>query len=133
MPSELDKSHTRESLLKWILGGVGAGLVAIGIFAQVAFNAFMARSNAEVAFFREDLKASLGAIAKASTDTSAEQRATTRVLEASVAEQRTANAEQRDTKRVLEDQTRILKQIEYGQAKGVWRTADPPPAKETPP
>jgi hypothetical protein len=54
-----DQADAQSSMLRWILGGVGVGIVGIGFFAQVAFNTFMTRDEAQQNFLRQDMKAAI--------------------------------------------------------------------------
>jgi hypothetical protein len=98
-----DSSH---SMLRWILGGIGAGLVAIGFFAQVAFNTFMTRDEAQQNFLRQDLKAGIDKMSQA--------------------------MEKVDDKnellvRAIDNQTRMIEGLRDDTRQGVWRSVEPPP------
>ena len=59
------QADNTNAMLKWILGGVAAGIVGIGFFAQVAFNTFMTRDEAQQNFLRQDLKAGIETMSQA--------------------------------------------------------------------
>jgi hypothetical protein len=106
-----EQADAQTSMLRWILGGVGVGIVGIGFFAQVAFNTFMTRDEAQQNFLRQDMKAAIEKM----TDVLAKSDDRTDTL---------VKAVENNTRAVegLRDDTRL----------GVWRSVEPPsklPAK----
>jgi S-adenosylhomocysteine hydrolase len=111
MTDEQDKEKVntdyQNSMLKWILGGVAAGIVGIGFFAQVAFNTFMTRDEAQQNFLRQDMKTAIEKM--------------TSVLEKS--DDRT------DTLvKAVENNTRAVEGLRDDTRAGVWRAVEAPAA-----
>lgn len=53
------KLDTQTSLLKWILGGVGTGVIGLAVFAGSTFTTFLNRSQSNEDWLKKDLKTSI--------------------------------------------------------------------------
>jgi hypothetical protein len=121
---ESQAKTTENTMLRWVLGGVAAGIVGIGFFAQFAFNTFMTRDEAQTNFLRQDLKSAIG------ESISVQERLVTAIEGAKSRDDAIVRAVENNTNAVTILRTEVSG-LRDDTRQGVWRAVEAP--KSVPP
>lgn len=112
-----DKTESQNTLLKWILGGVAAGIVGIAAFVSATFNTFITREEAHQNFLRQDMKVAMEHLSNVIEKQADQDDAIIKAID--------------NQTRSIDNQTRMIEGLRDDTRQGVWRSAPIPGTSTT--